>query len=416
MFVLSCESLNVDDPNASSPDRASVQNLVTGIESQIKRNVTEYVQWTGVVARESHLIQTVDPRLHSLYKETKEIHNYSGDFIGTRVWNARYRTIRGLNDLEAKTSDPLVHAFTKTLKAHQFMILINMYEKSGIRRDVADPNNMGPIVTDVKSNYEYCATLLDEANSTLSGVTGNLPFTTVQFPNTVAEFKKFNRALKARAALYAENWQEALTAVNESFIKETDELDAGAYYIFTNSNNDLARNPAYDNNSVPTVTYVAHNSMYTDAIAAGEANRADKVLVRLKDAKKDTLMTRTLVEPGGSVYSSIYGFKKSSSPTDKFPIIKNAELILIRAEAKLKTGDAAGATADLNIIRAKHSLTALTGDATIDHILHERRYELLSEGHRWIDLRRTGKLTFDNIPKDNATDGIVTHWALPQDE
>lgn len=77
-------------------------------------------------------------------------------------------------------------------------------------------------------------------------------------------------------------------------------------------------------------------------------------------------------------------------------LFRLAEQYLIRAEAKAKLNDVSGAQNDLNIIRTRAGLTHTTANdetSLIEAILQERRLELFSEfGHRWMDLKRTGKL------------------------
>ncbi len=89
-----------------------------------------------------------------------------------------------------------------------------------------------------------------------------------------------------------------------------------------------------------------------------------------------------------------FGSTNASAPA---PIIRNEELILIRAEARWFTGNKAGAIADLNFIRQNSgglgptSLTTSSTDAEfIAALLYERRMSLLWEGHRWADVRRFG--------------------------
>ncbi|SDQ01334.1 RagB/SusD domain-containing protein [Mucilaginibacter sp. OK268] len=62
-------------------------------------------------------------------------------------------------------------------------------------------------------------------------------------------------------------------------------------------------------------------------------------------------------------------------------VIRLAELYLIRAEANFRLGTSTGATPveDINVIRARAGLTALTS-VTLDQILKERRLELAFEG------------------------------------
>ena len=73
--------------------------------------------------------------------------------------------------------------------------------------------------------------------------------------------------------------------------------------------------------------------------------------------------------------------------------LRLAEIYLNRAEAKVKTGDNAGALADLNVIHTRAGLTplsGLTGQALFDAILNERRIELAFEGHNSYDYFRNG--------------------------
>jgi hypothetical protein len=77
-------------------------------------------------------------------------------------------------------------------------------------------------------------------------------------------------------------------------------------------------------------------------------------------------------------------------------VLRLAELYLIRAEARLRTGDLHGANEDLGVLRTRAGLpkTALNdANALMAAILQERRVEFFSEwGHRWLDLKRTGRL------------------------
>jgi starch-binding outer membrane protein, SusD/RagB family len=77
---------------------------------------------------------------------------------------------------------------------------------------------------------------------------------------------------------------------------------------------------------------------------------------------------------------------------DNVPIIRYAEALLTRAEARAEQGNAAGATADLNRLRENRGLAAIQPAAgnLVAEILAERRRELAFEGHRWHDLKRRG--------------------------
>jgi hypothetical protein len=106
-------------------------------------------------------------------------------------------------------------------------------------------------------------------------------------------------------------------------------------------------------------------------------------------------------------------------------IIRNEELILLRAEARLGTGDKAGAIADLNQVRQfsgglpASTLTASSStDDILNGILYEKRYSLLMEGDRWVDLRRYNKLgTLPlDIPSGPNKNFVAKVLPIPQSE
>ncbi len=75
-----------------------------------------------------------------------------------------------------------------------------------------------------------------------------------------------------------------------------------------------------------------------------------------------------------------------------FKVFRAGELLLMRAEAKQRTGDLT-ALIDLNTLRTNRGVAigAEVGAALLNAILLQRRVELLGEGHRWFDLRRSTK-------------------------
>ncbi len=82
------------------------------------------------------------------------------------------------------------------------------------------------------------------------------------------------------------------------------------------------------------------------------------------------------------------------------PLFRLTEMRLIKAEALARQGDDAGGRAELNLVRTSRGAplydgTGLSyvpnGQALLDAILHERRLELVAEGHRFFDLKRFGR-------------------------
>lgn len=78
--------------------------------------------------------------------------------------------------------------------------------------------------------------------------------------------------------------------------------------------------------------------------------------------------------------------------------LRYADLLLLKAEALIMTGDLSGAANILNKVRARVGLKALSAadtgskDALLKAYLNERRLELAFEGQRWYDLVRLDKV------------------------
>ena len=71
-------------------------------------------------------------------------------------------------------------------------------------------------------------------------------------------------------------------------------------------------------------------------------------------------------------------------------LIRYSDVLLLSAEAKLQSGNTAGALADINKVRARAGLAGL-GSVTLQDIIAERFVELAFEGHRYFDLIRWGE-------------------------
>ena len=96
-------------------------------------------------------------------------------------------------------------------------------------------------------------------------------------------------------------------------------------------------------------------------------------------------------------------------------MVRNEELILLYAEAKIQTNALSDAVTALNVIRAAHNAGTYGGQVTavalLDDVLRQRRFSLFAEGHRWIDVRRYEKL--GSLPIDRPEDDVWNAFPLP---
>jgi hypothetical protein len=337
-------------------------------------------------------------------------------FYINNPWSAFYRVIRTawvLRHAVANTSVALTPeqkngytGFAKTMQALEMMYAANMTYSGGIRTSVENPDALGPIVSYDQALTDIAA-LLDDGYADLQNggdaflFTLSSGFTDL---NTPAEFATFNRALKARVDVYSGNFADAITDLGNSFYNLNGDLNAGAYITFSTASGDI-----------PNVLYKPLNSVSTDCRVVEESYVTD---AEPGDARlsKASLRTSTAVSPDS--LSSNYDVNVWFSQDDPVSIIRNEELILIAAEAKIQTGDLAGGLTCLNKIRESAALPDYSGTvdqaSLTDEMLKQRRYSLFAEGHRWVDMRRYNRL--DQLPLDRPSDDVWIEFPIPASE
>jgi starch-binding outer membrane protein, SusD/RagB family len=120
-----------------------------------------------------------------------------------------------------------------------------------------------------------------------------------------------------------------------------------------------------------------------------------------KDKWTDSMYTPAAGPWNGAQYRFARKYQRMAATGQEghpfYIVMRLAEQYLIRAEARAQLNDIDGAAADINMLRSRAGLPdtkAASKQAILDAIAHERQIELFAEwGHRWFDLKRTGKAT-----------------------
>ncbi len=402
------------DDLSENPTRSKVLAAATGllIGNRIGYSAANgYVSHLGIIGRESYNFDAADPRYITELLASAQLDPGSGAF-GGNFWNAPYANIRsghtllhaldvvlGMTDAEKEAT----RGFAKTIQALDFLIVLNTRDVNGAPIDVDRPiEELAPIATKAEVQA-HILLLLDEAKAHLAAGGDVFPFKLSSgFAgfDTPATFLKFNRAIKARVDIYAGNFDAALVDLTESFISSDPldpKLNVGVYYSYGTGSGDV-RNGLIDPN------LFAHPSIVTDADLKVNGDIDDRVTRKIVTVESRTVQGLTS-DKGFTMY------QETSAPT---PLIRNEELILLRAEANIGLGNLAVAADDINFVRVSSGGLAPRLDLVAGNILAEllkqKRYSLLFEGgHRWIDLRRYDLL--DTLPIDVA--GHVVHRAFP---
>jgi hypothetical protein len=330
--------------------------------------------------------------------------------------------------------------FLRTWEALQLLYLINTRHNLGIPVEVlADPSGIAPFVSR-DSAYAAITGKLNEGATQLGAGGTAFPFTlTSGFTGftTPANFLRVNRALAARvyayrgslclfapapsttctAATATAHYQAALTALQGSVLSAGGTLTTGVYSVHSAAAGDDANSVTNFGGAARVV--VAHPSL--TALGTDTLKKADGTPDNRYAAKTQTL-TPAVNAPGtGNGIASSLGFRIYPTQDSPIPIIKNEELILLRAEARYFTGDVTGALADINDVRTRSGgLAAITAASIatqaqfITELLAQRRLSLLLEGHRWVDVRRFGRLA--SLPRDLANHLVAEQMIVPQQE
>lgn len=449
VLSISCDLVEVDevvDPNNPSAtavlnnaSEGELQDLVIGLESAHRQYNNASSDWwslTGTMSRELYYINTSDPTfaidwlqlpVPSRTQDAEENNNF---FVDASGYEAPYFAIRHANLLiEALDNTESVtdteksgyYGFANTIKGYQFQIPLMHQYQNGIRTDVSfsEPLNPGGVVG-YDQALQTIRDILDTGYSQLQNTGSEFNFDlSVGFEgyDTPAGMQEVNRAIAARLALYAEDWQGALDALDDSFLnldpgQGEAGLMAGPAHTFEgglDQNGNSQFNPYFFVPDADQNLLIVPNP---DLIADAEAGD-----LRLN---KFDLRTNPATTPDIPDLSADYQDGRFASATSPMPFIRNEELLLIYAEANIQLGGAnlADAVTALNIIRETWGIGPYTGTvdqaSLIDEMLQQRRYSLWGEGHRWVDMRRYDRL--DQI--DTSIDGgrVPTQIAQPQGE
>ena len=232
-------------------------------------------------------------------------------------------------------------------------------------------------------------------------------------------------ALLARVYLYQEDWENA--EIEASKVIETDEFvleeDLNDVFLATSREAIWQLVPLNDGITrfglrLPITFFGPGNFGETGATAL-----RDGLLVSFdpNDNRRNDWVGSRGSDSFPVKYKNSTSFSIGSTDNPEYAVmLRLAEQYLIRAEARVRRNDLSGAAQDLDTIRNRAGLTNITvteQNDILEAVIQERRVELFTEGgHRWFDLKRTGRADEVLTLVKESWEPTDALWPIPEDE
>lgn len=442
LIAAACNSDKLNVPNYNNPtadglakDPQGVQLSVNGIFADERSMLISFNRDLATFGREGYNYFTTDGRTITNYLEgIPGPQRLDPAGFATAGWSNRYQNmlneatlikVANASSLSAANKAGVI-GIAKTFRALDLFYVVQTRDSLGAAVDTPDdPSTPPPIVTR-DSALKHVVGLLEEAKASLGQAGGSFP---VKFPagfanfSTPAAFLKVNRAILAKVQVHratlgcgASCYTAALAALGESFVSAPGaastmaDLNAGPYYDYSSASGDQP-----NTNSFSESSYLFAHAQFADSAKAHlQVNGQPDARFGRKFASNPPVDPPQKLNIAAVWHFTIY--PSGSSPA---PLIRNEELILLRAEAEIGLGQLGPATTDLNTIRTVSGGLAplgagLTSAQLFTDLVYQKWGSLLYEGTRWPDMRRWGML--NKLPIDKAGQFVAKVMPIPQAE
>lgn len=369
----------------------------------------------------SLMVSDMEPYNYPLYcgLYADELENYTGGAYSLafyrnsldpttyqpRMWNTAYKYIYNANaviegctnstGLDNDVKKQLI-AEAQFIRAYWYFYLVNLYGDLPLIlttdyriNAMATKASVNEIYHQIIANLQEAAQNLDEAYVDGSAIPGT--------SERVRPNVSTANALLARVSLFTQDFANAelyaTMVIDNSSLYDTVSLDQ---VFLKNSREAIWQLPPSSGNTWYNTQEGSGFIIYEGKFSFQIDGYVSQHLI---DAFEPGDLRRTHWIGEDPTYNIYYPHKYkqwTGSPILEYSMaLRLAEQYLIRAEARAQSGNISGAQDDLNVIRNRAGLdntTASTQEDMLDAILHERQVELFTEwGHRWFDLKRTGK-------------------------
>lgn len=205
-------------------------------------------------------------------------------------------------------------------------------------------------------------------------------------------------AIQARAYLYAGLWAEAATAASNAIAARPLAAPTAFPGMYNQTNaGEIIWNVQFESGQSGTtflVFFPSNSRSYFRPALEIATTAGITGLILNNDVRYSAYFTTI---SGGLAVTKYKGKGAVADGNANFIPFRTGEMYLIRAEARARNGQEGLALDDLNALRTARITgyvpeVGLTGTALLTAIANERRRELVAEGHRFFDLKRTTRV------------------------
>jgi hypothetical protein len=424
-----CKDSNVPfftAPTSIPNSLPGVQNAVTGLISATRGNdlFAYLVDATGF-ARDGANYTNTEPRFILYELGLQPIDPaWSGAWPGfyTNILQAHQIIATLPNVLPALTQQQsgAIAGIVQTIEALNYMMIAEDHDTAGIAVLPQTPTSAPPGLC-VADGWKYIVALLDSANRQLvsanpSAIPLKLPSGFNAVSDSTQHFVWFNRALAAKAnlelayAIARGPGGNAPTPLSAGSPDQAALLRADSAMLASALYNPGALAPNPGGGFAPDRYSVLHDFSATSGDLANPINQniGTYIVLRNIPAEQDTLHDlrwhtkftanpHAVQQPGYAAAASPYIYNYYPSPGSYIPIVRNEELVLVRAQIQIGLQQYATAATLINDVRMAvgglaPATIAPTYLATRDALLHEQQISTAFEasGDRMIALRMYG--------------------------
>jgi hypothetical protein len=342
------------------------------------------VQWTGSQTSPQEVV------LHKLTADNGYV---------SSAWSQIYRTILSSNYIIEKVPEVADAGFTQAIRNQ--LVGEARFVRALAYFDLARGWGGVPLIVNAThSSTENNNVPRSTVSDTYAQVLKDLNEAERLLPETISRNKATRKtvfALKARYFLYEQQWDSAEVYASKVINDNINYKLAKPYGNFF-LNNAIATPESVFELAYSTSFKNGHSNWWMPPVAGGRREWAPtNQLVTLLNSpasggNRNVLIAQT-APPGNLWYGKLY--YRNPVGTDPAYIIRIAELYLIRAEARTQSNKIALALEDINNVRDRAGLPALSDskpESLLNAIEQERRLEFAFEADRWFNLVRNKRV------------------------